>query len=138
MSKTTVHYLGSKSSSVFLPLLCEFVLLHIVFALRLSDVSWLRFASQIVLRYLLARLLEDPVVLVIILVTTLVHQVFEDFSHVVIVWSLLELEVSAVLKILVEFFRQTSSKRLNSRRHFLIFDSIVFVILIFALQSLPR
>ena len=82
-------------------------------------------------------LLEDPVVLVIILVTTLVHQVLEDLPHVVVVWPLFELEVPAVLKILVELLRKTPGERLNRRCHLLVFDSIVLVIFVFALKALP-
>lgn len=69
---------------------------------------------------------------------TLVHQILENLPHVVVVRSLLELEVSTVLQVRVELFGHATSQRLDSRRHLLVLDSVVLVILVLALQTLPR
>lgn len=52
--------------------------------------------------HLLSRLFEHPVVLVIVIMTTFVHEVLENFPHVVIVWSLLELQIPAIIEIGIE------------------------------------
>ena len=91
----------------------------------------------ILLVYFVSSLLEDPVILVVIVVTTLVHQILEYFAHVIVVGSLLELQISAVLQVSVEFFWETSGERLNGRRHLLVLDTVVLVVFVFTLQSLP-
>ena len=69
--------------------------------------------------------------------TPLVHEVLEYFSHVVVIWSLLELQIPAIIEIGVEFLRETSSQGFDGSAHFLILDPVVLIILIFALQPLP-
>lgn len=53
--------------------------------------------SIIMLWYLVTSLFEHPIILVIVVVAALIHQVFEYFSHIVVIWSLLELQIPAVL-----------------------------------------
>jgi hypothetical protein len=69
---------------------------------------------------------------------SLVHEVLEYFSHVVIVGSLLKLQIPAIVEIGIKFLWKSSSQRFNGRAHFLVLDPIVLVILVFALKSLPR
>ena len=94
--------------------------------------------SIVALRNLLARLLKHPVILIIVVVPALVHQVLENLPHIVVVRSLLEFEVPTVLQVSVEFFRHAARQRLDGCRDLLIFDSIILVILVFALKTLPR
>ena len=75
--------------------------------------------------------------MIVIIVPTLVHQILENLSHIVVVGSLLKLEVPTVLQVRVEFLRHATSQRLDGRGYLLIFDSIVLVILVFALKTLP-
>lgn len=86
----------------------------------------------------MAGLLEHPVILIIIIVPAFVHQILENLPHIVVVGSLLEFEVSTVLQVSVEFFRHATRQRLDGGRDLLIFDSIVLVILVLALKTLPR
>ena len=138
---SAVHNLGSEFGSVFLALLAESLssaILH-VFSLSSSDIagSWFG-VSIIILRNLLALLFEHPIVLVVVIVATLIHQVLENLPHVVIVGPLLELEVPAVLQERVEFLGQASSQRLDGGLHLLVLYSVILVVLILALETLPR
>jgi len=45
----------------------------------------------------LSCLLEHPVILIIIVMPSFIHQVLEDFPHIIIVGSLLELQIPAIL-----------------------------------------
>ena len=104
-----------KHRSIFFPLLNELLLigpsglflLVLHFALH-SGHS--RFGVSIVLGVdLLSRLFEHPVILIVIIVTSFVHEILEYFSHVVVVWSLLELQISAIIQVSVELLWKTSS-----------------------------
>ena len=107
-------------------------------ALNSGNITGRRLGVRVVtLRNFLTSLLEDPVVLVVIIVPTLIHQILENLSHVVVVGSLFELEVPTVLQVRVEFLGHTTRQRLDGRRDLLIFNSVVLVILVFALKTLP-
>jgi hypothetical protein len=70
--------------------------------------------------------------------TSLVHEILEYFSHVVVIWSLLKLQVPAIIKIGVELLWHTPSKRLNGGAYLLVLDPVILVIFIFPLETLPR
>jgi hypothetical protein len=71
--------------------LFDYLFLLFLFALSSCDVALGWLPNEIFLWYLLALLFEYPVVLVVIIVTTLVHEILEDFPHVVVVWSFFKL-----------------------------------------------
>ena len=70
--------------------------------------------------------------------TALVHQVFENLAHVVVVWALLEFQISAVLQVGVKLLWKATSQRLDRCLDFFVLDSVILVILVFALEALPR
>lgn len=92
-----VHHLSSKSCSVFFSLFDKAISILVwlrrlvLFALDSSNVSSLWLPSIIVFRNCLSLLFENPVVLVVIVMPSLIHEVFEDFSEVVVVRSLFKL-----------------------------------------------
>mmetsp|Transcript_17046 Transcript_17046/g.26332 ORF Transcript_17046/g.26332 Transcript_17046/m.26332 type:complete len:339 (-) Transcript_17046:210-1226(-) len=138
-----IHYLLTKNCSVFFAFFCQFLsaLLSqsgIVFALKLCNVSSLLGVGVVSLRDLLASLLKHPVVLVVVVVPSLVHEILEDLAHVVIVGAFLKLEVAAVLQVLVEFLWKTAGQRLDCRGNLLVLDAVVLVVLGLALEALPR
>ena len=69
--------------------------------------------------------------------SSLVHKVFENLSHVVVIWSFFEFEVATVVEVSVEFVGQPSRQRLNCSANFFVFNTIVLIIFVFTLQSLP-
>jgi len=91
----TIHYLLSQHSSVFLSLFCEFflwiwlIIWSVQFAL--SSCNSRLCVSVILSVYLLSCLFQNPVILVVIVMPPLVHQVFENLSHVVVIWSFFKL-----------------------------------------------
>ena len=62
----------------------------------------------IMLRYFMSSLFEYPIVLIVVVVTTLVHEIFEYFPHVVVIGPLLELQIPTILQIGVEFLWDAS------------------------------
>ena len=121
-----IDHLLAKEGPIFLSLHYEvfrvtpkLVIWHVVskiFSLLSCDVTSQRFCiSVVVFGYFVSSLLEHPVILVIVVVTALVHQVLENFSHIVVVWPLLKLQISAVLQISFEFFWDSTRQRFNCR-----------------------
>ena len=103
-----IDHLLAKQSPIFFSLHYEvfcvtskFILRHIIskiLTLLGSNISWHWLCiGVIMLWYFMSSLLEYPVILVIVIVTTFVHQVLEYFSHVIVIRSFLEFQVSAVL-----------------------------------------
>ena len=104
-----IDNLLAKEGSIFLSLHYEvfrvtskFVIGHVmvskVFTLLSCNITYHRLCiSVVVLWYFVTGLLEDPVILVVVVVAALVHQILEDFSHIVVIWPLLELQISTVL-----------------------------------------
>ena len=69
-----------------------------IFALLSRNIANHRLCISIVMFwYFVSCLLKHPVILIIVVVTALVHQIFEYFSHIVVIWSLLKLQISAIL-----------------------------------------
>jgi len=106
--QASVHDLLANVGSAFLSFLYEGslfrnLLLLLLFSLDSRNVALGGHAHEVLFGNLLALLLEDPVVLVVVVMATLVHEVFEDLAHVVVVGPLLELEVTAVLQVDVHF-----------------------------------
>lgn len=85
----------------------------------------------------MSSLFEYPIVLIVVVVTTLIHEIFEYFPHVVVIGPLLELQIPTILQIGVEFLWDASRQRFDSCRHFLILDAIVLIIFVFTLKALP-
>ena len=110
-----------------------------VLSLSCSDVSNHGLGiSVIILVYFMSCLLQDPVILIVVIVATLIHQIFEYFSHVVVIRSFLEFQISAILQISVKFLWKSPRQRLNRCRHFLVLDSVILIVLILSLKALPR
>jgi hypothetical protein len=135
----------SKIGSVFLPLFDEFLLASIsschfwgILHLALNTCnSW--FGISIILGIdLLSRLLEDPIVLVVVIMSSLVHEILEDLSHVVVIRSLFELQVPAIIEVSIKLLWHSSCQRFNRGANFLVLDPIVLVIFILSLKALPR
>lgn len=137
----SIHNLLSNISPVLLALLDEVRLPRwqflLFFSLDRSNVALGGGSDVVLLRNLLSLLFENPVVLVVVVVAALVHEVLEYFAHVVVVGSLFELEVAAVLEIDVELLGHAPGQRLDRRRDLLVLYSVVLVIFGFALQTLP-
>ena len=138
-----VHHLSPKSHFILFPLLDEVwltsvLLFYFLFALNRSNISFGGVTNIVLFVYLCSLLLEHPVVLIIVIVSTFVHKVFEDLAHVVIVWSLVKLQVPAVIEIDVDLLLQASCQRLDGSCNFFVFYSVVFVVFCFSLKSLPR
>ena len=104
-----IDNLLAKEGSIFLSLHYEvfrvtskFVIGHVmvskVFTLLSCNITYHRLCiSVVVLWYFVSSLLEHPVILVIVVMTALVHQIFENFSHIVVIWPFLKFQISAVL-----------------------------------------
>jgi len=135
----------SKVRSIFLPFFDEFLLASI------SDIFWWeivhfalytcdsRFGISIILGIdLLSRLLEDPIVLIVVIVASLVHEVLEYLSHVVVIRPLLKLQVPAIIEVSMELLWHSPCQRLNRGLDLLVLDPIVLIILILSLKALPR
>lgn len=108
----TVDDLLSEHCPILFPLLREFLIGQLLgwllFELTL-DAGDGGLRVSIVLRIdLLSRLLENPIVLIVVVMAPLVHKILENFPHVVVIWSLLKLEVPTIIEIGVELFRQSS------------------------------
>ena len=133
----TIHYLLSQHGSVFLSLFCEFLLWIWLFVwgvkLALSCCDGWFGVGVILCVYLLSCLLQNPVVLIIIVMSSLVHKVFENLSHVVVIWSFFEFQVTTVVQVRVEFVGQPSRERLNCSANFFVFNTIVLIIFVFTL-----
>ena len=134
----SAHNMLPNLGPVLLALLCNTFLL-VTLSLCGSDVScrWLCI-GVVVLRDFLPLLLEDPVVLVIVVVASLVHEVLENLAHVVVVWALLELQVATVLQVGVELFRESTSQCLDGRLHLFVLNPVILVVLVLSLEALPR
>ncbi len=103
-----IHDLLTNGGSILFPLLFKIfltstdfvhrlVVVKVVFTLSSSDIARCGLGvSVIVLWNLLSCLLQDPVILVVVLVTPLIHQVLEYFAHVRVVWPFFKFQVSAV------------------------------------------
>jgi hypothetical protein len=83
--------------------------------------------------YLLSCLLQNPIILIIIVMSSLVHKVFENLSHVVVTWSFFEFQVATVVQVRVESVGQPSRQRLNCSANFFVFVTIVLIIFVFTL-----
>jgi hypothetical protein len=70
--------------------------------------------------------------------TPLVHKILEYLSHVVVIWSLLKLQVPAIIEVSIELLWHSPCQRLNRGTDFLVLDPIVLVIFILSLKALPR
>lgn len=81
--------------------------------------------------------LENPVVLVVNFVAMLGHDLFEQAPEIVVVGLLFELQVAAVLKVLREFFWGTPGYLADRSLNFLLFDSVILLILVLACKTLP-
>ena len=126
-SDSIIDHLLAKEGPIFLSLHYEvfrvtpkLVIWHVIvskiFSLLSCDVTSQRLCiSVVVFWYFVSSLLEHPVILVIVVVTALVHQVLENFAHIVVVWPLLKLQISAVLQISVEFFWDSTRQRFDCR-----------------------
>ena len=80
-----------------------------------------------------------PVVHVIVFEAIAVHCVFEELSAVLIVGLLIETKISTVHQIVSEDLLLGDSLRqlFHSRRYLLLFDPIILIILVSAIQPLP-
>lgn len=68
----------------------------------------------------------------------LVHQIFKNFAHVIVVGSLFEFKIPTILQKDTKFFREASSKRFYSSLYLFVFNSIKFVIFVFSsCKTLP-
>lgn len=133
----TIHYLLSQHCSVLLSFFCEFLLWIwlLIRSVKLSlgcSYGWLCI-SIILSIYLLSCLFQNPVILIIIVMSSFVHKVFENLSHVVVIWSFFEFKVATVVQICVKFVGQTSCERLNCSANFFVFNTIVLIIFVFTL-----
>jgi hypothetical protein len=140
-----VYHLLSKIRSVFFPLFDKFLLASI------SDIFWWkiihfalntcdsRFGISIILGIdLLSGLFEDPIVLIVVIVASLVHEILEYLSHVVVIRPLLKLQVPAIIEVSMELLWHSPCQRLNRGLDLLVLNPIVLVILILSLKALPR
>jgi hypothetical protein len=71
-------------------------------------------------------------------VASLVHEILENLSHVIVIGSFLKLQVSAIIEISIELFWHSPCKRLNRGTDLLVLDPIVLIIFILSLKALPR
>ena len=83
-------------------------------------------------------LLEDPVILEVVLKRSLGHQVAEDFTHVLVIRFLLELDIAAVVQVLIDLVREASCKLFQSGANFFLLDSVILGFLVAGLKALPR
>ena len=122
--KTIVNDLLAKHGSIFFSFCNEifgiaahFILHDILshfFSLLVSNIAYHWFSIRIiVLWYFMSGLLKDPVVLVIVVVTSLIHEILEYLSHVIVVRSLLKFEIPAVLEIGIEFLWNPPCERFD-------------------------
>ena len=140
-----IDHLLSKIRSIFLSFFDEFLLASITdifwrgfvhFALNTCDS---RFGISIILGIdLLSRLLEDPIVLVVVIVASFIHEILENLSHIIVIGSLLKLQVPAIIEISIELLWHSPCQRLNRGTDLLVLDPIVLVIFILSLKALPR
>ena len=106
------------------------------FALNTCDC---RFGIGIILGIdLLSRLLEDPIVLIVVIMASFVHEILENLSHVVVIGSLLKFQVPAIIEVSIELFWHSPCQSFNRGTDFLVLDPVVLVIFIFSLKALPR
>ena len=143
LAEATVDDLFTQLGLVLLSLLDKFLLLRgpqsVFLSLSGSDLARHNLGVSVVkLGDLLTRLLDNPVILVVVVVTALVHQILEDFAHVVVVRALLEFQIPAVLQVGVELLGKATSQCLDCRLNLLVLDTVVFVVLVLALEALPR
>ena len=128
VASKTVHYLCSQSSSIYFSLFCIASLIYLLFcfnllfwslwrfllccsrnlfSLCLSEIStshssnidilcWVNFTTSF---------FDYPIILTIIVPSVSMHQVSQNFAHIVIIWSLIKFQISAVSQIQKEFFR---------------------------------
>ena len=70
--------------------------------------------------------------------TSLVHEVLEYLSHVVVIRSFLKFQVPAIIEVSIKLLWHSPCKRLDGSADFLVLNSIIFVVFILSLKSLPR
>jgi len=87
---------------------------------------------------LLTFFLEYPVELAVIFVSILLHHRFKQTFQIEVIRLLFKLAVATILNVLHEFFWNASRKLFNSSLALLFSNFVVFVIFVFARQSLPR
>lgn len=80
---------------------------------------------------------NDPIVLVIVLVSALVEQFLEHVSHLRVVRALVESQVPASAQILGELSWVALAQNFDRCGQFLFFDALVLVPLVVGLKPLP-
>ena len=89
------------------------------------------------LHFLLLLGKDDPVVLVVILVSVSGEEVLEHVLHRAILRALVEPQVSALAEVLGELHGVSLAEDFNGGRELLLLDSFVLVALVVGLESLP-
>lgn len=91
-SKSSIDYLSSKICPIFFSFFNKRFTISLWFCIifTLHSFHSLLSSSHIFLWNTLAGFLQDPIILVVIIMTPLIHKIFEYFAHVIIIWSLLE------------------------------------------------
>lgn len=80
---------------------------------------------------------ENPVVHAVRLPTIVLHASSPETSEEVVIGSLFEIQILAVVQVLVEFLGGTSAKLLDSGLNFLLFDLVILVVFVLSGKSLP-
>ena len=97
----TIHHLSSKICSVFFSFFNEFLVCRwfylIVFSLHFSNRSASVSSAEVFFWNSLTCLFEHPIVLIVIIMTSLIHQIFENFSHIIVIRSFFKFQISTVL-----------------------------------------
>jgi len=68
----------------------------------------------------------------------IVHHIFEQLSHVIVIRFLFEFEGAAVVQIDSKLFRKASAEGFDCRRDLLLLDLLILVIFSLGLKPLPR
>lgn len=80
---------------------------------------------------------NDPVVLVVVLIATLLEQILEHVSQEVVVWLFLKLQVPDVHQVLHKLIWIALAQGLDGCRQLLFFYPLVLVFLVVSLETLP-
>ena len=90
-SKSSIDYLSSKICPIFFSFFDKRFTISLWFIIfTLHSFHSLLSSSHIFLWNTLAGFLQDPIILIVIVMTPLIHKIFEYFAHVIIIRSLLE------------------------------------------------
>ncbi len=100
---------------------------HVFFSLLLALFHFLLLLCQ-----------DHPIVLIVILVTVSLEQVFEHVLHGTVLRPFIKSQVPALAQILGEFDRVSLAKSLNGSCKLLLFNSLILVPFVVGLESLPR